>query len=429
MFSPSIDINQELSWRELIYQTTDKDLGNLLNQEPFTLYCGFDPTGDSLHVGNLVPLLTLARFQRAGHRPIVVAGGATGLIGDPSGKSDERNLLTREQMAANIAKIRQQLSQFVDFKAGDLSAIIVDNASWLDGFNLLDFLRDVGKHFTINEMLSKDSVRNRMDQGISYTEFSYMLLQGYDFFHLYKQYNCRLQIGGSDQWGNILAGMELIRRIAQQPAYGLTCPLITNADGQKFGKTASGTRCWLDPEKTSPYRFYQFFIQVDDRDVIRFLRYFTFLGKEEIDGLAAELLLAPEKRLAQRTLARTLTELVHGVTEKDRAEAATQALFGGELKDLDERTLLEVFEEAPAHELARSWFIEGRSLVDALVEAKVEASKSAARQSLQGGGIYLNNERISDPKACLTTSQLMHGQYLVVRRGKKNYYLIRTRPE
>lgn len=427
MSTVKADVWKELNWRGLIYQSTERELGEKMNKEQFTCYCGFDPTGDSLHVGNLVPLLGLARMQRAGHRPIAVAGGATGLVGDPSGKSDERNLLSREILAANVASIRKQLEHFLDFTPGDYSAKLVDNAEWLDGFNLLDFLRDVGKHFTINEMMSKDSVRNRMEQGISYTEFSYMLLQGYDFLHLFRQYNCSLQIGGSDQWGNILAGMELVRRVEHKSAYGLTFPLITNADGQKFGKTASGTRCWLDPNRTSPYKFYQFFIQVDDRDVVKFLRYFTFLTEEEINDLATKLAEHPEKRDAQKALACALTELVHSKTELERAEAASQALFGGDLASLDKRTLLEVFEEAPSTELPKEYFTTGHFLVDALVEAKIESSKAAARQSIQGGGIYLNNTRITNVKEQLSENNLMHGAYLVVRRGKRNYYLIKLK--
>jgi tyrosyl-tRNA synthetase len=420
------DIWQELSWRELIYQTTETELGELLSKNRFSCYAGFDPTSNSLHIGSLIPLLGLARFQRAGHCPIALAGGATGLIGDPSGKSEERNLLSREQIAANIAGIRGQLEKFLDFNAGDHSAILVNNGDWLDGFNLLDFLREVGKHFTINEMISKDSVRGRMEKGISYTEFSYMLLQGYDYLHLQRTYGCFLQIGGSDQWGNILAGIELIRRIEHKTAYGLTFPLLLRADGQKFGKTAAGTHCWLDATRTSPYRFYQFLIQVEDRDVIRLLHYLTFLSGEEINGLAESLLTAPEKRDAPRALARSLTEIVHGKTETARAEAAAQALFGGNLSELDERTLLEVFEEAPAVELPLQWFSENRLLVDALVETKVESSKANARQSIQGGGIYLNNIRINDVKEKLQEQWLLHQRYMVVRRGKRNYYLIRA---
>ncbi len=417
------DIWEELQWRGLLYQATDEDLKRLLKEESFTLYCGFDPTGDSLHVGSLVPLLALARFQRAGHAPIALAGGATGLIGDPSGKKEERQLCTREQVAANVEGIRKQLEKFLDFNSGSLSARLVDNAEWLDGYNLLNFLRDVGKHFTVNDMLSKDSVRNRLETGISYTEFSYQLLQAYDFYHLATHYGCRLQTGGSDQWGNIVAGIDLIRRMAQRQAYGLTFPLITKADGSKFGKTAEGTSCWLDPKRTSPYKFYQFFIQTEDRDVIKFLRYFTFLSKEEIGELESTLEAAPEKREAQRALARNMTQLVHGQTEMQRAEAAAKALFGGGLELLDERTLLEVFEEAPSKDLSREWV--GKVLVDLLVEAGIEQSKAAARQSIQGGGIYLNNERIQDVRERLAEERLMHGRYIVIRRGKRNYYLIR----
>jgi tyrosyl-tRNA synthetase len=419
------DIWTDLQQRGLLYQSTSADLAQLLTTNSLTCYCGFDPTGNSLHVGHLLPLLTLARFQRAGHRPIAVAGGATGMIGDPSGRSSERNLLTRDEIAANIASIQPQLAKLLDFDCGTLSAIIVNNDHWLSNFNLLEFLRDVGKHFTINDMLSKDSVQLRLANGISYTEFSYMLLQAYDFYHLHQNYHCQLQIGGSDQWGNIVAGIELIRRTKQQPAYGLTLPLIKRADGQKFGKTATGTQCWLDPQRTSPYRFYQFFIQAEDRDVINFLHYFTFLPLAEIAALAESCAQAPEKREAQRALAQALTELVHGVTERQRAEAAAQALFGGDLATLDERTLLEVFEETPATELTRDWFTNNRLLVDALVTAQVETSKAAARQSIQGGGIYLNNERISDVRSQLTPQYLLHDKYLIVRRGKRNYYLIR----
>lgn len=417
------DIWADLEWRGLLYQATDKELSRLLKEETFTLYCGFDPTGDSLHVGSLVPLLALARFQRAGHIPIALAGGATGLIGDPSGKTQERQLNTREQVAANVESIRKQLEKFLDFSAGRFSAKLVDNAEWLDRYNLIDFLRDVGKHFTINDMLSKESVRNRMEAGISYTEFSYQLLQAYDFYHLATHYDCRLQTGGSDQWGNIVAGIELIRRTARRQVYGLTFPLITKADGSKFGKTAEGTSCWLDPKRTSPYKFYQFFIQTEDRDVLKLLRYFTFLSKEEIGEMEAAVESAPEKREAQRMLARHMTELVHGQSEMQRAEAAAKALFGGDLRLLDESTLLEVFEEAPSKDLSKEWV--GRPLVDALVEIGVEQSKAAARQSIQGGGLYLNNERIQDVRKLLTEEHLMHSKYIVIRRGKRNYYLIR----
>lgn len=417
------DIWADLEWRGLLYQATDESLGRLLNEETFTLYCGFDPTGDSLHVGSLVPLLALARFQRAGHVPIALAGGATGLIGDPSGKKQERQLKTREEIAANVEGIRKQLERFLDFNAGSLSAKLVDNAEWLDGYNLLNFLRDIGKHFTINDMLSKESVRNRIETGISYTEFSYQLLQAYDFYYLSTHYGCRLQTGGSDQWGNIVAGIELTRRMAQRQVYGLTFPLITKADGSKFGKTAEGTSCWLDPKRTSPYKFYQFFIQTEDRDVIKFLRYFTFLSREEIGQLEVALKSVPEKREAQRALARHMTELVHGQSEMQRAEAAARALFGDSLWLLDERTLLEVFEEAPSKDLSREWI--GRPLVDVLVQAGVEKSKAAGRQSIQGGGLYLNNERIEDVHERLSEQHLIHSKYIVIRRGKRNYYLVR----
>lgn len=424
--SNPVNIWQELTWRELLYQSTEKEMESLLNKESFTLYAGFDPTSDSLHVGHLVPLLCLSRFQRAGHRPIAVAGGATGMVGDPSGRSEERNLLTREQIAANIDSIRPQLARLLDFDAGSHSAMLVDNASWLDGFNLLDFLRDVGKHFSINDMLKKDSVQSRMDSGISFTEFSYMLLQAYDFFHLNREHNCRIQIGGSDQWGNIVAGIDLIRRIRQQQAYGITFPLITGADGKKFGKTAEGTNCWLDAKKTSPYKFYQFFINIEDRDVIRLLRLFTFIPQEEIANLAQLCADQPEKRDAQKALARAMTEMIHGTDELKRSEAATQALFGGELNNLDERTLLEVFAEAPSADLSRNWFTEGRSLIDALVEAKIEDSKGNARKNIQGGGVYINNNRITDVKTNLSAEHLLYGKYSVIRRGKKNYYLLRA---
>ncbi|MFL5813183.1 MAG: tyrosine--tRNA ligase [Bdellovibrionia bacterium] len=419
----------ELEARGIVKQVTDPALSKALEQGPMTLYCGFDPTSDSLHVGSLLPLMTLRRFQKAGHKVIAVVGGATGMIGDPSGKSQERNLLTEETIQKNVAGIRNVISKFLDF-TGQNSATLANNGDWFKNLSFIDFLRDIGKHFTVNHMVAKESVRARLEDrehGISYTEFSYMLLQAYDFYVLSEKEGCRLQIGGSDQWGNITAGTDLIRRMRAArgeeniEAFGLTHPLVTKADGTKFGKSESGT-VWLDPSRTSPYEFYQFFIQTADADVITYLKYFTFLSLDEIARLEEQTRTAPEKREAQQTLAREMTRLVHGDAELKRAEAATQALFGSAIKDLDERTLLDVMKGAPSTQ--KQLPEAGAPLIDLLVESGLCQSKGAARKDVTAGGIYINNERITDPAVMITQKDLIAGGYIVLRKGKKTYHLL-----
>lgn len=434
-----MNLFQDLEARGIVKQLTDPALAQLLNQEKLTVYCGFDPTSDSLHVGSLLPLLTLKRFQLAGHRPIAVVGGATGMIGDPSGKTQERSLLSEEQIQHNLRGIRGVIERFLDTK-GSNPARILNNGDWFRGLSYIEFLRDIGKHFTINHMMAKESVRARLEDrehGISYTEFSYMLLQAYDFYHLNRKEGCRLQLGGSDQWGNITAGIELIRRMgaAHEPneaneekhaeVFGLTHPLVTKADGTKFGKTEQGT-VWLDAARTSPYQFYQFFIQTADADVMTFLKFFTFLSHAELANLEESLKTQPEKREAQQALAREVTRMVHGDAELARAEKATQALFGAAIRELDERTLLDVMAGAPATKKARDTLSAsgGYALIDALVDTQLCASKGAARKDIAAGGIYVNNDRISDPASALNPSSLIAGSYVVLRKGKRNYHLL-----
>jgi tyrosyl-tRNA synthetase len=412
---------EELTWRGLVQQSTDPKLAELMRGERFTLYCGFDPTADSLHVGSLVPILTLVRAQRAGHRPIALVGGATGMVGDPSGKAEERKLLDKETLAKNLAGIRSQLERFLQF--GPDQAVMVDNYSWFDGYGYLDFLRDVGKHFTVNVMLAKESVRARLEdreQGISYTEFSYMLVQAYDYLCLFDRLGCRLQVGGSDQWGNITAGIELIRRMRQKQVYGLTTPLITTASGEKFGKTEKGA-VWLDPARTRPYDFHQFFLRTDDRDVGRFLRYYTFLDQERVAQLEESLRTAPEKREAQRELAREVTTLVHGTEEARKAEEAAAALFAGR----ESKGSVTLPPGAPTSEEPRAG-IEGLPLVDLLVRTKLSSSKGAARRDIAGGGIYLNDERVDDASRVLGSADVRAGDVLLLRKGKKSYHLVRV---
>jgi tyrosyl-tRNA synthetase len=423
----------DLQARGIVKQVTDTELETQLDKRKFTLYCGFDPTSDTLHVGSLLPLLTLKRFQQAGHRIIAVVGGATGMIGDPSGKSAERSLLDDEQLQHNLNGLRSTISRFLSFEGAN-AALLVNNGDWFRDVSFIDFLRDVGKHFTVNHMVAKESVRARLEDrehGISYTEFSYMLLQAYDFWVLHDRESCDLQIGGSDQWGNITAGIELIRRMRAangtqaegRDVFGLTHPLVSKADGTKFGKTETGT-VWLDAKKTSPYQFYQFFIRTADADVPTFLRYFTFLSMEEILRLEESIKTAPEKREAQLTLAREITKLVHGQAELDRTEKATQALFGTGIRELDEKTLLEVLSEAPSTKLPKSRLDAGLALVDALAETALCQSKGAARKDLTAGGIYVNNERAGDAAAVLKASDLIAGNYILLRKGKKTYHLL-----
>jgi len=430
------NIIEELRWRKLLHQTTDEALEKKLQAESFTLYCGFDPTAPSLAAHHLISLLNLARFQKAGHKPIALVGGGTGFIGDPSGRSTERSLLTPEQLAHNVSVYQQQMSKFLDF-SGNFAAQIQNNADWLCKLSMIDYLRDVGKHFTVNVMLEKESVRARLEdraQGISYTEFSYMLLQAYDFYHLFKHAGCRLQIGGSDQFGNITAGIELIRRkrpenepLESHHAFGLTTVLITDSQGQKIGKTTGGA-LWLDPKMTPPYDFYQYWINVGDADGVNYLRYFTDLGREEIEGLEAAHGKDPGQRLAQKKLAAWMTEKVHGVTEREKAEKTARDLFTKPLKELDEAALLNLVKEAPSSTLAKSRLEgEGLLVLDLLVEApKLWPSKGEAKRSIQGGGANLNNEKITDMGKKVAGADLLHGKYLVLRKGQKNYHLIRV---
>ena len=426
----SSSILQDLQWRGLIADMANREeLEKLLapGAAPVTIYAGFDPTSDSLQLGNLVGLVMLRRFQQAGHCPIVLAGGATGMIGDPGGKSAERNLLSRETIEANIAAIQGQLTQLLDFESKTNPARLVNNADWVQPLSVLDFLRDVGKHFTVNAMVAKDSVRSRMesDSGISYTEFSYSLLQAYDFLHLYEKYRCKLQGGGADQWGNIVAGTDLIRRKLGQPACGLTWPLVTKSDGTKFGKTESGT-VWLSPEKTSVYRFYQFLIQVEDAQVIQLLKFFTFLPMEDIDALAAQHQATPERRDAHKKLALELTRLVHGETAAADAIRASEILFGGSLEGITEKQFDEVIAEVPNSTLSRSVLGQPTgALIDILIAVGLSPSKGQARKDIEAGGINVNNVRVTDTKLVLGAEHLLFGKFVLLRKGKKNYALAR----
>ncbi len=425
------DICQELSWRGLIADCTDTEaLTRRLGEGAVTLYCGFDPTADSLHVGNLVPLLALRRFQTAGHQPIALAGGATGMVGDPSGKSQERQLLTREVLNHNIACVKGQLRRLLDFEAAANPARLMDNADWTAGVTFLEFLRDIGKHFSVNQMIAKESVRSRMEDreaGISYTEFSYMLLQAFDFYVLRRDHGCELQIGGSDQWGNITAGIDLVRRKLGSHAFGLTLPLITNADGSKFGKTAAGA-VWLDPKKTSPYRFYQFWIRTDDRDVIRYLKYFTFLPQAEIAALESKHQANPGAREAHKALAAEVTRLIHGDTELANAIRASDVLFGGSLDGLGEATFNDLIGEVPTRELDRAPLqAAGMPVVELLVHSGLCQSRGAARKDIEGGGIYLNNARVTDVQALVSQASLLFGRHLLLRKGKRNYVVVTLR--
>ncbi|WP_088185776.1 tyrosine--tRNA ligase [Desulfosporosinus sp. FKA] len=419
-----MDLFQDLKDRGLIYQHTDEQsLRKRLMSRPISLYCGFDPTADSLHIGSLLPILILKRFQLAGHKPIALVGGGTGLIGDPSGKTSERVLNPQEIVEEWADKIKAQLSRFLDFERKDNPAVIANNYDWLGSLQVIEFLRDIGKNFPLGTMLAKESVETRMSKGISYTEFSYMILQSYDFMKLNELYGCELQVGGSDQWGNITAGIELIRRTSDEQdkeMFGLTMPLVTKSDGVKFGKTEGGA-VWLDPKKTSPYKFYQFWLNTDDRDVIKFLKYFTFLTIDEINALAQDLEREPEKRKAQRTLASEVTSLVHGQEALARAEKITNALFGGGLKGLSASEVEEGFSDVPSAAIDNTDI----SFVDLLVQAGVVSSKRQARESIENGAIYVNDLRCNDLETSVSQLERLDGKYLIVRRGKKNYYLIK----
>ncbi|MEV5575932.1 tyrosine--tRNA ligase [Spirillospora sp. NPDC052269] len=414
------DILDDLAWRDLIAQSTDQsELRALLAAGPVTLYCGFDPTAPSLHLGNLIQILTLRRFQRAGHRPIGVVGGATGLIGDPSGKSAERVLNTEETVAGWVERIRGQISRFLDFDDSPTGATMVSNLDWTGPMSVIEFLRDVGKHFPVNKMLARETVKARLESsGMSYTEFSYVLLQSMDYLELYRRYGCVLQTGGSDQWGNLTAGVDLIRRVEGGSAHALTTPLLTKADGSKFGKTAGGETYWLDPELTSPYAFYQFWINADDRDIENYLKVFSFKPREEIEQLLKDGSERPAARIPQRALAEEMTTLVHGADETTAAIAASKALFGqGELGELDERTLAAALSEVPRTEVAPG---DLPSVADLLAASGLCKSKSEARRAIAQGGAYVNNAKVESEDAVPSAEDLLHGRFLVLRRGKRN---------
>ena len=428
-----MDFIEELTWRGMIHQMmpgTDEQL----KKEMTVAYLGIDPTADSLHIGHLVGVMMLKHFQRSGHKPIALVGGATGMIGDPSMKSQERKLLSEETLRHNQEAIKNQLAKFLDFDSDAPNAAeIVNNYDWMKNFSFLDFIRDVGKHITVNYMMAKDSVKKRLSgesqQGMSFTEFSYQLCQGYDFLHLYKDKGCRLQLGGSDQWGNITTGTELIRRTVGGEAYALTCPLSTKADGGKFGKTESGN-VWLDPRYTSPYKFYQFWLNVSDADAEKYIKIFTELTREEIEALVEEQAKDPGQRPLQKRLAKEITTMVHSAEDYEMAVEASQILFsnkaGETLRKIDEATLLAVMEGVPQFEVPRSVIEEGVKLADLLTDhAAVFPSKGEMRKMVQGGGVSINKEKVTDPYAPASTDMLLNGKYILVQRGKKNYFLLK----
>lgn len=423
------DIFAELSWRGLIQQSTDEaHLKSWLAAGSRTVYAGFDPTADSLHVGHLMGLVVLRRFQRAGHRPIALVGGATGMIGDPSGKSEERNLLSLDVLRSNVIAIEQQMRVVLDFHSGPGAAILVNNLDWMSRFSYLDFLRDIGKNFPVNVMLAKDSVKSRLDRGdvgMSYTEFSYMLLQAYDFVQLHDAHGCELQAGGSDQWGNITAGIDLARRMRGVPLYGLTWPLLTKSDGSKMGKTESGA-VWLSPVRTPPYAFYQYWINVDDADAGKCLRFLTDLGREEIEALDAARAADPARRESQRRLAESLTRLIHGAEGLQAAQRATEIFFGAEIAEMTDRQLQGIFADVPSKELSRGRLQgEGLNILDALVESGLAKNKSEARRTVEQGGAYVNNRRVQGIAQQLGSGHLASETVMVLRSGKKKYALLR----
>ena len=420
---------QELRWRGMI-QDIMPGTEELFEKEMVSGYIGFDPTSDSLHIGSLVPILLLVHLQKAGHKPFALLGGATGMVGDPSGKSEERNLLSEETLAFNIAGVKIQLSHFLDFNSGAKNAAeLVNNYDWFKNFNFLDFIRDVGKHITVNYMMAKDSVKKRIegDTGMSFTEFTYQLVQGYDFYWLFQNKNCKLQMGGSDQWGNITTGTELIRRKTGGEAFAFTCPLITKADGGKFGKTEKGN-VWLDAKKTSPYQFYQFWLNASDEDAIKWIKIFTLLDPATIDDLIAEHANAPQLRTLQKALASELTKLVHSEADLNFAISATEILFGNAttevLQSLNEEQLLQVMEGVPTVNITLAQLNEGYDLVSLVADTQIFPSKGEARKMWQAGGLSINKEKISTEFTTVTTAQLLQGKYLLLQKGKKNYYLV-----
>ncbi|PJK17365.1 tyrosine--tRNA ligase [Chryseomicrobium excrementi] len=417
----SKELLEDLSWRGLLYQQTDEEgMAALLDKEKVALYCGVDPTADSMHIGHIVPLLTLRRFQMHGHQPILLVGGATGTIGDPSGRSEERQLQSMEQVDQNVAAITEQMKRIFDFEA-DNGAKMVNNKDWISSMTIIDFLRDYGKLVNINYLLGKDSISSRLDTGLSFTEFAYTLIQGIDFNHLYDHHNCRVQIGGSDQWGNITTGLEMIRKTHDEEAkaFGITIPLVTKADGTKFGKTAGGA-VWLDAEKTTPYEFFQFWINTADADVIKYLKIFTFVSREEIEALEKAVEEQPHLREAQKRLAKEMTELIHGAEAHEQAVRISQALFSGNLKELTVSEMKDAFKDVPTSELPK----QDTTIVDLLVEASVSPSKRQAREDVTNGAISINGEKVTDVTYTVTGTDRLDDQFMIVRRGKKNYRMI-----
>jgi tyrosyl-tRNA synthetase len=416
---------EELRWRGLL-QDIMPGTEELLSRESVSGYIGFDPTSDSLHIGSLTQIFTLIRFQKAGHKPIALIGGATGMVGDPSGKSAERNLLDEENLNRNITGIKKQLSKFLDFSDPLTGAELVNNYDWMKGYSFIDFIREAGKHLTVNYMMAKDSVKNRLETGMSFTEFSYQLIQAFDFYILFRDKNCRLQMGGSDQWGNITSGSELIRRKTGGETFAITTTLIKKADGTKFGKTESGN-VWLDREKTSPYRFYQFWINASDEDAMNWIKAFTFFTRQETEQMIAEHLKDPGKRLLQKTLAKELTTLVHCAADYSAALETSQLLFSGGLKEisaLDESTFLDVFEGVPQFNIARPELDRGTGVLELLAEhTKVFPSKGEARKMISGGGVSINKQKVESHELVINTSHLIRNRYIIIQKGKKNYYL------
>ncbi|MDM5229923.1 tyrosine--tRNA ligase [Lysinibacillus pakistanensis] len=417
------ELLQDLEWRGLLYQQTDAEgMAKLLDEQSVSLYCGVDPTADSMHIGHIVPLLTLRRFQKAGHRPILLVGGATGMIGDPSGRSEERQLQTVEQIDKNVQGIRGQLERIFDFAEDGNGAQLVNNRDWIGEMNTIEFLRDYGKLINVNYMLAKDTIASRLDTGISFTEFAYTLIQGIDYNHLYNNYNCRIQVGGSDQWGNITTGLEVIRKTHEEEtkAFGITIPLVTKADGTKFGKTAGGA-VWLDGKKTSPYEFYQFWINAADADVVKYLKIFTFLSREEIEALAVSVEEEPHLRKAQKALAEEMTRLIHGQEALDQAIRITAALFSGDLKALSAEEMKDAFKDVPSIEMAK----EDKNIVDLLVEAAISPSKRQAREDVTNGAISVNGEKVTDLGYVIDGKDRLEDAFSIVRRGKKKYHMVK----
>ena len=418
------ELLQDLQWRGLLYQQTDAEgMEKLLNEQKVSLYVGVDPTADSMHIGHIVPLLTLRRFQKAGHKPILLVGGATGTVGDPSGRSEERQLQTMEQVEKNVQGLKKQMERLFDFSSdAENGAQLVNNNDWVGPMTLIDFLRDYGKLINVNYILNKDTVASRLDSGISFTEFAYTLIQGIDFNHLYDHHNVRIQVGGSDQWGNITTGLEMIRKTHDEnaKAFGITIPLVTKADGTKFGKTAGGA-VWLDAEKTSPYEFYQFWINAADADVVKYLKIFTFLTREEIEALEVSVQQEPHLRKAQKALAEEMTRLIHGQEALDAAVRITAALFSGNLKELSATEMKDAFKDVPTAELPK----EDKNIIDVLIEAGVSSSKRQAREDVTNGAISVNGEKVTDLEYVVDAKDRLEDSFTIIRRGKKKYHMVR----